>query len=114
MFAVYTDSSLLVVLVSIYVCVEVSELSLTENKNSMTKRLSPVWLHCDIQHGGISPNDADSVVLLRLSEHPQQLIGYDPVEHRYGNHGNHEGQKCIHLFRDERQRDGKTLVRFES
>lgn len=43
----------------------------SENKDSVAKRLCTVGLHGDIQHGGISPDDADTVVLLRLTEHPQ-------------------------------------------
>lgn len=83
------------------------ECSLTENKDSVAKRLSTIWLHCNIQHGGISPNDADTIVLLCLSEHPQQLIGYDPVQHRYGHHGYQKGQECVYLFREERERQDK-------
>lgn len=69
----------------------------------MAKGLSTVGLHSDIQHGGIAANDADTVVLLCLTEHSQQLIGYDPVQCRYGHHGYHEGQKCVYLFREKRQ-----------
>lgn len=69
----------------------------SENKNSVAKRLSTVGLHGGIQDGGISPTDADTVVLLCLAEHSQKLIGYDPVQCRYGHHGYHKGQKRIYL-----------------
>lgn len=78
--------------------------SLTKNKNSMAKRLSTVGLHGDVQHGGIAPDDADAVVLLCLSEHSQQLIGYDSVQSRYGDHGHHKGQKSIDLFKEKGQK----------
>lgn len=81
----------------------------------MAKRLSTVGLHGDIQNGGISPNDADTVVLLGLAEHSQQLIGYDSVQCRYDHHGYHKGQKGIYLFRGNTEghkhvRELKTLV----
>lgn len=65
----------------------------------MAKRLSAVGFHCHVQHGGISSGDGHAVVLLGFLEHPQQLIGYDPIEHGNGNHRQHKGQECIYLFR---------------
>lgn len=74
----------------------------------MAKRLSTVGLYSHIQSGGISPNDAHTVVLLCLTEHSQQLIGYDPIQSRYGHHGYHKGQKCVNLFRTETQKTVKS------
>lgn len=89
--------------VQVCVPVHVCARSLTEDENSVAKRLGAVGLHGDVQDGGISPNDADTVVLLCLAEHSQQLIGDNPVQCRYGQHGYHKGQKCIHLYREETQ-----------
>lgn len=75
----------------------------------MAERLGAVGLHSDVQHGGVPAGDADAVVLLGLAEHPQQLVGDDPVQHRNDHHGHHEGQEGVHLFREtERCLDSTT------
>lgn len=69
----------------------------------MPKRLSAVGLRSDIKNGSIPTNDAHTVVLVCLAEHLQQLMGYDPVQGRYGHHGYYKGQKCICLVMEEAQ-----------
>lgn len=69
----------------------------------MPKRLSTIGLHCDLKNGSIPADDANTVVLLCLMEHSQQLMGYDPVQSRYGHHGYYKGQKCIYLVMEEAQ-----------
>lgn len=92
--------------VHMHVCFtcRVGTVLLTKNKNSMPQWLRTVGLHSNIQNGGISPDDTNAVVLLCLAEHSQELIGYDPIECRYGHHWYHKGQKCIHLFRSKHKR----------
>lgn len=95
--------------ISYSVCVCVCPL--TENENPMAEWLSAVGLHSDVQHGGISSNDADSVFLLRLPEHSKQLIGYDPIQRRYDHHGDHKRQECVDLLGGgaEHWRSGKHI-----
>lgn len=63
-------------MVSAGVCVCVR----TENEDTVPQRLGSVGLHGDVQDGWVSCHDAHAVVLLRLPEHPQQLIGYDAIQ----------------------------------
>lgn len=87
---------------------------LTEDQDSVAQRLGPVGLHGQVQHGGVSPAEADAVVLLRLPEHPQQLVGDDPVQRRNGHHGHHEGQEGVDLLRGGSGGGGTETSRYVS
>lgn len=83
----------------------------TQNEDTVPQRLSSIRLHCNVQDGWVSCHNAHAVVLLRLPEHPQQLIGYDTIQGRNGDHGHHEGEKGVYLWKKkgEPKRVVKTL-----
>lgn len=65
----------------------------------MAKRLGTVGFHCEAQHGGVPPRDADAVVLLCLTKHPHQLIGDNSIQHRNDHHRCHKGEEGVNLLR---------------
>lgn len=63
----------------------------------MLQGLHSARLHGHAEHGLLATNGAHLVLLGRLPEHHQQLVGNDGVEHGDDNHGEHEGDEGVDL-----------------
>lgn len=72
----------------------------------MLQGLHPAGLHGHAEHGLLATNGAHLVLLGRLPEHHQQLVGDDGVEHGNDDHGEHEGDEGVDLQGRDGARSG--------
>lgn len=70
---------------------------LTQDPHAVFQGLHSAGLHGHAEHGLLPTDGAHLVLLGRLLEHHQQLVGDDGVEHGNDDHGEHKGDEGVDL-----------------